>query len=169
MQGFRAVMQRVADQAKRSRLGWQLICWGVAFVLGVFGVGYLIGGVSATAAPGAYIVLTRWVPGDLHTYGAVELTLAVALVHGLLPALHGEPIYDDWLRRVLLTVGGFCLTVTLMFGASWLISGTKTWQAMGWWTAEAVTAFALVVMQHLANCNASDGASSNTDGRRASA
>lgn len=163
MQGLRAVIQHVTDQANRLRLGWEIICGAVAGVLFVFGVGYLVGGIGATSAPGAYVVLTRYVYGDLHTYGAVNLLIALAIIHGLLPAFHGEPIYQKWLRRVLLVTGGYCLTLTLMFGASWALSGTKTWQAMGYWTGEAVAAFGLIVMQRAVFSR------DESDGRRASA
>lgn len=141
MQGFRAVMRRVTDPAKRSRLLFGAVGWFIASVLTVFGVGFLFGGVGASSVPGAYAVFTRFVPGNLHTYGAVLTALGLALIHGLVPPVHGMPVYYRWLHRVLLIVGGFCFLLAWLFAWSWALSGVKTWQSITLWTAASGLSF----------------------------
>lgn len=166
MQGIRAVMRRVTDQAKRSRVAWTIICAALAGVLFVFGASYLIVGVSATSAPGAYTVLIRYVPGDLHTYGAVLLLLSLSLIHGLMPAVHRQHVYDRWLRGVLIVVAAFCFLLVWMFAWSWVLSGVKTWQSMAYWLGQSVIALGLVIGQHH---QVGAATSTATDRRRASA
>lgn len=130
----------VAEAVRRNRRLWGGICWIVAVVPLVFGAFYTVLGHRATAAPGAFSVMVRWLPGDLRTFGVVLLTVALLMIHGLLPPLHGRPMLYGWLHRLLRVVAGFSTNLVWIFAWSWVMSGTPAWQGMTLWGVEGALA-----------------------------
>jgi ABC-type antimicrobial peptide transport system permease subunit len=126
-------MNQIADPLRRSRYLWGGICWGLCGILFGFGNAYLIGGLRATPVPQAYESITQFVPGGVRTYGAVMVVLSVMLLEGVAQPLHASPMLYDWLRMWLRVTCAFALLVTFGFGASWVLSGVSTWQAMIYW------------------------------------
>lgn len=120
-----AIRATATDPVRRWDTAWTAIGVLVAAVAIWQGSGYAVGGAHVTQSSG-WTVLTRALPGGMHTHGAIMVFLGA----WLLLQLRGEyTIWTVWCLRVLRT---YCILVAVSWFASWLQYGIS-WGAPGWW------------------------------------
>lgn len=133
----------VQDQARAHRMLWAGFCVVIAGVHTVAGAAYLVGGIRVADSSEPYKLLL-FVPGGMHVWGLFMFCAGLALLHGLLPTLYGQPALRWWLRRALIATFALSFLLVWEFVGSWWLTGALSVLGVILWSAFAVLSVLLV-------------------------
>lgn len=134
------------DPARRFRLIWQLIAWGLGVLFMIIGAGYLVGG-RAAADPGTLRLLTNLlrfgnvvsVADGYRIHGGIMMIIGMFLIHG---------IHDNYTRKAriaLQIVLLYSLIVALMIFGGW-ITYDITFEAAWWYVFTSFLSAVLLIL-----------------------